>query len=69
MTVKIQFIDHRSERKSEELGPFEYVQLTYETLRVKEVGAKEEREDLSHFNLIEEQWEYDGLFWSDVCLY
>ena len=68
MKVKIQFIDHRTERKSKILASFEYVQLTYETLRAKVEGKDEERE-IAHFNSAQQEWEYDDQFWSDVCIF
>ena len=69
MEVRIQFINHPTEKKSEVLGPFDFVQLTYETLRVATNGKTDVALEIAFFDPSKQRWEYEGQSWTDVCMF
>lgn len=63
--VKIRFECGQADRASEDLGPFEFAQITYEALRVGETG------DVFLAHADENHWWVtpDGQKWSDVVIF
>ena len=65
-TVKVRFEDPRTDRISEPIGPFEWVQLTYDMLR-------DDKDNILAFyresSVTGENWIYDGYWWSDIITF
>jgi len=65
--MKVQFRDYPEDRESKEYGPYVFAQITYNMLRVGELGYAEPSE-IAYF--IEDRWvTQDGERYSDVIIY
>ena len=62
MPVRLQAIDYPRDEILD-IGTFDYVQLTYETLRV---GPKDD--EIAYFDCEKEKWIYDGKDYSDISI-
>lgn len=63
--VMIHFECGREDRWSEDLGPFPFVQMTYNVLRVGHDGERE----LAHYDVEKDDWiDEQGVAWSDVII-
>jgi hypothetical protein len=71
MPVYIKFLSYPQERESEEYGPFDSVQLAYESLRA---NFGDNTYDFAHINSrgwwkIGKAFYYPNVKWSDVLIY
>ena len=66
--VTVRFINVATDQLTEVLGPFDYVQMTYDALRVAPPGKPDKDTVLAHFDCTLELWYYSGEFYTDVTI-